>query len=161
YPSGVALLAASSPMLPEAPGLLSMMTGAPSPSVSFWPTRRASESVVPPGGNGAIIRTGLPGYAWPVTVPAENRRTTTTANALAFVTISFTVRFRHGSRFTIHHSPFTIHASRVTSHELRVTSYESRKYILARSSHFRIPAGRHHVERKDRARHRIHRRNRR
>jgi hypothetical protein len=50
WPSGADFASASTPMVPLAPGLLSMRTGCPSASASFCPTRRAVTSVKPPGG---------------------------------------------------------------------------------------------------------------
>ena len=49
-PSGGALATASVPMMPLAPGLLSISTVWPSRSCSFWPISRAVTSVKPPGG---------------------------------------------------------------------------------------------------------------
>src|SRR5947208_12882764 len=48
-------------MLPLAPGLFSTTTAWPRPSASFWPRRRHSTSLEPPGGNGAMKRRGFDG----------------------------------------------------------------------------------------------------
>ena len=61
YPSGAAWASALKPMTPLPPPLLSMMTGCPSRSVSFWPTIRAMTSLPPPGGKGTIRRIALLG----------------------------------------------------------------------------------------------------
>jgi hypothetical protein len=61
YPSGTALAARSVPMLPEAPTILSMTTGWPQASLSFWPTRRTRKSGALPGGAGTITRTDFSG----------------------------------------------------------------------------------------------------
>jgi hypothetical protein len=42
-----------------------MTTCCPSESESFWPSTRASVSVLPPGAKGTTKRTGLVGYACP------------------------------------------------------------------------------------------------
>src|ERR1700724_678878 len=52
----------SVPMLPLAPGRLSMTTGCPQRSDSFCPTVRARMSMPVPGVKGTMICTGLPGY---------------------------------------------------------------------------------------------------
>src|SRR5688572_13196601 len=51
----------SVPILPAAPGRLSMMTGCCQTSLSLGPTRRASKSVDPPGGWATIRRIGRSG----------------------------------------------------------------------------------------------------
>src|SRR5258706_16436628 len=48
-------------MVPPPPPLFSTSTGWPSVSLIRLPTRRATMSVVPPGGNGTSTRTGLDG----------------------------------------------------------------------------------------------------
>src|SRR4051812_42250968 len=53
----------SDPMLPEAPGRFSTITGCPSACRSCSPTTRAKMSVEPPGAQGTTIRTGRVGYA--------------------------------------------------------------------------------------------------
>src|SRR5262245_4413675 len=49
-------------MEPDAPGLFSTMNCWPSDSESFTPSRRASGSTEPPGGNGTTSFTGLVGH---------------------------------------------------------------------------------------------------
>src|SRR5438046_3667624 len=52
----------SAPMLPPAPGRLSITTGWPHDSVSFLPISRPNVSATPPTGNGTTMRIGLSGY---------------------------------------------------------------------------------------------------
>jgi hypothetical protein len=60
---GRALATNSVPMTPVAPALLSMVTGWPQLSVIFWPMRRASRSMAPPGEAGTTMVMGLVGKA--------------------------------------------------------------------------------------------------
>src|SRR3546814_4883736 len=50
YPSGAAFTAASTPILPPAPGLFSTTTFQPNSAVNFSATTRPNMSVPPPGG---------------------------------------------------------------------------------------------------------------
>ncbi len=50
------------PIIPDAPATLSTTIVCPHFSPTFAPRSRATTSVVPPGGNGTIMRTGLVGY---------------------------------------------------------------------------------------------------
>src|SRR3954462_5619233 len=52
------------PMLPAAPGRLSITTGWAHIAASFSPTRRGIRSDAPPGANGTITRTGFCGQDW-------------------------------------------------------------------------------------------------
>src|SRR6267143_6631263 len=52
-------------MMVEAPGLFSTIADAPRAGPSFDATCRAWMSLVPPGGKGTTIRTGLPGFGKP------------------------------------------------------------------------------------------------
>src|SRR5438105_8809934 len=52
----------SAPMLPPAPGRLSITTGWAHASVSFLPISRPNVSATPPTGNGTTMRIGLSGY---------------------------------------------------------------------------------------------------
>ena len=61
-PSGADFATRSPPMVPVAPGRLSMMTGTPRRSESFWPTMRATVSVGPPGAFGTISLIGCVVY---------------------------------------------------------------------------------------------------
>src|SRR5712672_2669736 len=62
YPSGMALATRSVPMIPFAPDRLSMMTGLPKDSESFWVITRPKMSAGPPAGNGTTSLIGLVGY---------------------------------------------------------------------------------------------------
>src|SRR5262245_21823652 len=62
YPSGAALATASEPITPPAPGRFSTMKFSLRLSASFCATMRPSVSALPPGANGATIRTGLAGH---------------------------------------------------------------------------------------------------
>ncbi len=62
-PSGGALATIAVPMLPEAPGLFSMMMVVPSFCCRPGCTIRAIGSTVPPGGNGTMTRVTLPDCA--------------------------------------------------------------------------------------------------
>ena len=62
-PSGAALATASVPMLPLAPGLLSMTNGWPSFFCKWSAIRRATTSGVEPAPNGTTIFTGLVGQS--------------------------------------------------------------------------------------------------
>ena len=64
-PSGGDFATCAAPMLPEAPGLFSMMMVVPSRVCSPGCTIRAIGSTVPPGGNGTTIRVMLPAPVWP------------------------------------------------------------------------------------------------
>src|SRR5690349_11580501 len=64
YPSAGDLAAASTPMLPPAPGLLSTTTVHLFMSVSLLATWRARMSVPPAGGKGTTSLIGLVGYCW-------------------------------------------------------------------------------------------------
>jgi len=64
WPSGAALATASVPMMPVAPGLLSMTTAWPQASVSFCPTRRAVMSMAPPGDAGMTMVIDFFGKPW-------------------------------------------------------------------------------------------------
>jgi hypothetical protein len=55
WPSGGLLATRSVPMMPVAPARLSMTTGWPQASVSFWPMRRAARSIAPPGEAGTTM----------------------------------------------------------------------------------------------------------
>src|SRR5436190_22466884 len=63
YPSAGALATASVPMIPPAPPWLSTTTCLPRRSESWKAIMRPTTSLLPPGGNGMIMRTGLLGYA--------------------------------------------------------------------------------------------------
>src|SRR6185436_9962765 len=76
YPSGADLAAASTPMLPPAPGLLSTTTVHLFISVSFCATTRDMMSVPPAGGNGTISLIGLLGYSC-ATAAADSRKRAT------------------------------------------------------------------------------------
>src|SRR4051812_16021058 len=52
------------PMLPAAPGRLSITTGCAQIAASFSPTRRGIRSDAPPGAKGTITRTGFCGQVW-------------------------------------------------------------------------------------------------
>ena len=54
-------MAISVPMMPLAPGRVSITTGWPQASLIFCPRMRAIVSVVPPGFHGTIMRIGLVG----------------------------------------------------------------------------------------------------
>src|SRR5688572_12665446 len=60
-PSAVAFAASLVPMIPPAPPRLSITTLWPSRSPSCWPMARPTTSLLPPGGNGMIRRTGFDG----------------------------------------------------------------------------------------------------
>src|SRR5882762_9524480 len=62
WPSGIDLATASVPMIPPAPPWLSATTCLPRRSESWKAIIRPTTSLLPPGGNGMIIRTGLLGY---------------------------------------------------------------------------------------------------
>src|SRR6185436_11693875 len=61
YPSGGDFAACSVPMMPPAPPRLSITTPWPRRSLSCWPMARPTTSLLPPGGNGMIRRTGFEG----------------------------------------------------------------------------------------------------
>ena len=61
-PSGEARMASRVPSMLAAPGLFSMTTGCPQIPDIFCPSRRATTSTPPPGGNPTMIRTGEDGY---------------------------------------------------------------------------------------------------
>ena len=54
--------ASVAPIEPDPPIWLSITTGLPHRSPSFWPTRRAITSSGPPAANGTTNRTGFEGY---------------------------------------------------------------------------------------------------
>ena len=58
-PSAGACSRAWMPMPPPAPGLFSMITGCPMSADNCCPTRRATMSIVPPGGAGTISLSGF------------------------------------------------------------------------------------------------------
>jgi hypothetical protein len=60
------------PTTVAAPGRLSTMTCWPQLSDNFCPISREKKSALPPAGNGTMMRTGLTGKFWAVTVPAKN-----------------------------------------------------------------------------------------
>src|SRR5258708_19240208 len=62
YPSGWARATRAGPMLPLAPGLLSMMTCWPVVWVTDWAKARAMPSVRPPAGKFTTIVIGLVGH---------------------------------------------------------------------------------------------------
>src|SRR6266571_329281 len=64
WPSGAAFAAASVPMMPPAPPWLSATTCLPRRSASWKAIMRPTTSLLPPGGNGMMSRTGLLGYGW-------------------------------------------------------------------------------------------------
>ena len=61
YPSGAAFLMVRAAALPAPPGRLSMMTGCPMLSETFWPSRRMTISELPPAGNGTMMVMGCDG----------------------------------------------------------------------------------------------------
>src|SRR5438094_10562717 len=61
-------------MLPAAPPRFSTSTGWPHFSLIFWAITRPRMSVVPPGAQGTIMRTGFAGYVCALTL--EKTRTT-------------------------------------------------------------------------------------
>ena len=63
YPSGGAFAARSVPMTPPAPPRLSTTTCLPHRSPSCVAIMRPTMSLLPPGGNGTMSRTGLAGYS--------------------------------------------------------------------------------------------------
>src|SRR5260221_7399073 len=63
YPSGADLAATSTPMVPSAPGLLSITTGWPRRVPSLSATTRARLSTPPPAAYGTTMWTGLSGYS--------------------------------------------------------------------------------------------------
>src|SRR6185436_17930696 len=75
YPSGGDLAAASTPMLPPAPGRLSTTTVHLLASVSFCATTRDMMSVPPAGGNGTISLIGLFGYSCAPAASAASEKT--------------------------------------------------------------------------------------
>ena len=62
-PSGAALATESAPLLPPAPGLLSISTGWFQATLSFSPIRRARMSGAPPGVKVTTMCIGLPAFA--------------------------------------------------------------------------------------------------
>src|SRR5260221_11327685 len=60
-------------MMVEAPGLFSTITDAPRAGPSFEATCRAWMSLVPPGGKGTTLRTGLPGFGKPWATTFDQR----------------------------------------------------------------------------------------
>ena len=58
WPSGGALAAMAAPIAPAAPGLLSITVCQPVLSLTLAASRRATGSVVPPGGKGTTTRIG-------------------------------------------------------------------------------------------------------
>src|SRR5262245_28685746 len=64
-PSGGALAAIAAPIAPAAPGLLSITVCQPVLSLTLAASRRATGSVVPPGGKGTTTRIGALGQSPP------------------------------------------------------------------------------------------------
>jgi hypothetical protein len=60
-------------MLLAAPGLLSISTGCPTLSETFWPTVRATMSIAPPGAKPTRMRMGFEGNDCAAAVAAEPR----------------------------------------------------------------------------------------
>src|SRR6187402_3222388 len=67
-------------MLPPAPGRFSMTTGCPHIFCNSTPSERATMSVVPPGGNGTIMRTGFDGQLCACAVSEEITNAVATNN---------------------------------------------------------------------------------
>src|SRR5437764_2496654 len=65
WPSGGALAAIAAPIAPAAPGLLSITVCQPVLSLTLAASRRATGSVVPPGGKGTTTRIGPLGQSVP------------------------------------------------------------------------------------------------
>src|SRR4051812_27033714 len=72
YPSGAAFATVAAPMVPPAPPWFSTSTGWPIDSCMRCATRRATMSVVPPAGNGTMMRSGFEGNDWPKTTIGKN-----------------------------------------------------------------------------------------
>src|SRR6188768_1920536 len=66
WPSGGALAAMAAPIAPAAPGLLSITVAQPVLSLTLAARRRATGSVVPPGGKGTTTRIGPLGHSVPL-----------------------------------------------------------------------------------------------
>jgi len=69
------LATASVPLMLEAPGRFSTVTGWPSASCTLRAVSRAVMSMAPPGGAGTMMRMGLAGKAWAPARPAHSART--------------------------------------------------------------------------------------
>ena len=78
------------PMLPPAPLRLSTTTCCFHASVSLCPTRRATSSVGPIGGNGTINRIGRDGYCCPA-AGDEKRAIADNAATITLLTVQFIV----------------------------------------------------------------------
>src|SRR6476659_8051031 len=63
WPSGGALAAIAAPIAPAAPGLLSITMFQPVLSATLAASKRATGSVVPPGGKGTTTRIGPLGHS--------------------------------------------------------------------------------------------------
>src|SRR5438132_12953765 len=83
-------------MEPDAPGLFSTMNWCLSESDSLTPSRRASGSTEPPGGNGTTSLTGLVGHSCAFATVAKKANVTTAKDLKTDIACAF--QFQHVPR---------------------------------------------------------------